>query len=161
MSPSTIIWDHASDFANWTAHRIDDASASRGKQLFFREKEIERHERLTTIMAKLDADERQLLMKAPHEEEEKEEAVASAAKADTDEETIQYPFYTQVTSALRNAKVDIAKWAVVVTHSFHIDIFSYENSVTDFTLAKYSLVLRAAKRITCAQRKREINAKLD
>ena len=68
-------------------------------------------------MAKLDADdERQLLMKAPHEEEEKEEAVASAAKADTDEETIQYPFYTQVTSALRNAKVDIAKWAVVVTH---------------------------------------------
>ena len=70
------------------------------------------------IMAKLDADERKLLMNAPHEEEEKEEAVSSAAKAkaDTDEETIQYPFYTQVTSALRNAKVDIAKWAVVVTH---------------------------------------------
>lgn len=83
----------------------------------FREKEMERHERLMTIMAKLDADER-LLMKAPHEEEEKEEAVASSAKAkaDIDEETIQYPFYTQVTSALRNAKVDIAKWAVVVTH---------------------------------------------
>ena len=71
-------------------------------------------------MAKLDADERQLLMKAPHKEEEKEEAVASAAKAkakaNIDEETIQYPFYTQVTSALRNAKVDIAKWEVVVTH---------------------------------------------
>ena len=68
-------------------------------------------------MAKLDVDER-LLMKAPHEEEEKEEAVASAAKAkaDIDEETIQYPFYTQVTLALRNARVDIAKWAVVVTH---------------------------------------------
>ena len=59
-----------------------------------------------------------MLMKAPHEEEEKEEAVASAAKAkaDIDEETIQYPFYTQVTSALRNARVDITKWAVVVTH---------------------------------------------
>lgn len=97
----------------------------------FREKAIEGHERLTMIMAKLDAVERQLLMKAPHEEEEKEEAVASAAKAkaDIDEETIQYPFYTQVTSALRNARVDIAKWAVVVTHSFHIDIFSYENTV--------------------------------
>ena len=47
------------------------------------------------------------------------------------------------------------------THSFHIDIFRYENSVTDFALAKYSLVLRAAKRITRVQRKREINAKLD
>ena len=33
-SPSTIIWDHASDFANWTAQRIDVASASRGEQLF-------------------------------------------------------------------------------------------------------------------------------
>ena len=33
-SPSTIIWDHASDFANWAAQRIDDASASRGEQLF-------------------------------------------------------------------------------------------------------------------------------
>ena len=84
----------------------------------FREKAIEGHERLMMIMAKLDAVERQLLMKAPHKEEEKEEAVASAAKAkaNIDEETIQYPFYTRVTSALRNARVDIAKWEVVVTH---------------------------------------------
>ena len=40
------------------------------------------------IIAKLDAVERQLLMKAPHKEEEKEEAVASAAKANVDEETV-------------------------------------------------------------------------
>uniref|UniRef100_A0A2N9IJB3 Pre-mRNA processing factor 4 (PRP4)-like domain-containing protein n=1 Tax=Fagus sylvatica TaxID=28930 RepID=A0A2N9IJB3_FAGSY len=99
----------------------------------FGEREMERRERLRTIMAKLDAEgQLEKLMKA-HEEEE---AAASAAKADVEEEFVQYPFYTEGTKALLDARVDIAK---------------------------YSLV-RAALRIKCAERKRDdpdMDAELD
>lgn len=75
----------------------------------FGEREMERRERLRTIMAKLDA-EGQLdkLMKA-HEEEE---AAASAAKADFEEEIVEYPFYTEGTKTLLDARVDIAKYSL-------------------------------------------------
>lgn len=76
----------------------------------FGEREMERRERLRTIMAKLDAEgQLEKLMKA-HEEEE---AAASAAKADVEEEFVQYPFYTEGTKALLDARVDIAKYSLV------------------------------------------------
>lgn len=76
----------------------------------FGEREMERRERLRTIMAKLDAEgQLEKLMKA-HEEEE---AAASAAKADAEEEIVQYPFYTEGTKALLDARVHIAKYSLV------------------------------------------------
>jgi U4/U6 small nuclear ribonucleoprotein PRP4 len=76
----------------------------------FGEREMERRERLRTIMAKLDAEgQLEKLMKA-HEEEE---AAASAAKADAEEEIVQYPFYTYGSKALLDARVHIAKYSLV------------------------------------------------
>lgn len=75
----------------------------------FGEREMERRERLRTIMAKLDAEgQLEKLMKA-HEEEE---AAASAAKADAEDEIVQYPFYTEGTKALLDARIQIAKYSL-------------------------------------------------
>ena len=62
------------------------------------------------IMVKLD-NEGQLekLMKA-HEEEE---AAASVATEEDEEEMLQYPFYTEGSKALLDARIDIAKYSIV------------------------------------------------
>ncbi|XP_028761417.1 U4/U6 small nuclear ribonucleoprotein PRP4-like protein [Neltuma alba] len=75
----------------------------------FGEREMERRDRLRMIMAKLDAEgQLEKLMKA-HEDEE---AVASAAQEEA-EEDLQYPFYTEGSKALLDARVDIAKFSLV------------------------------------------------
>ncbi|KAI4300834.1 hypothetical protein L6164_034166 [Bauhinia variegata] len=74
----------------------------------FGEREMERRDRLRMIMAKLDAEgQLEKLMKA-HEDEE---AAASAPK-DEVEEDIQYPFYTEGSKALLDARIHIAKYSV-------------------------------------------------
>lgn len=76
----------------------------------FGEREMERRDRLRAIMAKLDAEgQLEKLMKA-HEEEE---AAASAAAMgdDMEEDTLQYPFYTEGSRALLDARIDIAKFS--------------------------------------------------
>lgn len=76
----------------------------------FGEREMERRDRLRMLMAKLDA-EGQLdkLMKA-HDEEE---AAATTTTVDAEEEMIQYPFYTEGSKALLDARIDIAKYSIV------------------------------------------------
>lgn len=76
----------------------------------FGEREMERRDRLRAIMAKLDAEgQLEKLMKA-HEEEE---AAASAAAGDEmEEDTLQYPFYTEGSKALLDARIDIAKFSI-------------------------------------------------
>ncbi|CAL5420759.1 unnamed protein product [Camellia sinensis] len=75
----------------------------------FGEREMERRDRLRMLMAKLDA-EGQLdrLMKA-HEDEE---AAASVTKEEA-EDDIQYPFFTEGSKALLQARGAIAKYSVV------------------------------------------------
>lgn len=74
----------------------------------FGEREMERRDRLRMLMARLDAEgQLEKLMKA-HEDEE---AAASAAPAE--EEDIQYPFYTEGSKALLDARVEIAKYSLV------------------------------------------------
>lgn len=75
----------------------------------FGEREMERRDRLRALMAKLD-NEGQLekLMKA-HEDEE---ASASVGPSET-EEDIQYPFYTEGSQALLEARREIAKYSIV------------------------------------------------
>ncbi|KAF5941157.1 hypothetical protein HYC85_022324 [Camellia sinensis] len=75
----------------------------------FGEREMERRDRLRMLMAKLDA-EGQLdrLMKA-HEDEE---AAASVTKEEA-EDDIQYPFFTEGSKALLQARGEIAKYSVV------------------------------------------------
>lgn len=76
----------------------------------FGEREMERRDRLRMIMAKLDAEgQLEKLMKA----DEDEEAAASAAKEDAEEEVFQYPFYTYGSKALLDARVDIVKYSIV------------------------------------------------
>lgn len=76
---------------------------------FFGEREMERRDRLRMLMAKLDS-EGQLdrLMKALEEEE----AAATATGADVEEEMLQYPFYTEGSKALLDARIDIAKYSI-------------------------------------------------
>lgn len=75
----------------------------------FGEREMERRDRLRMIMAKLDAEgQLEKLMKA-HEDEE---AAASAPKDEAEEE-LQYPFYTEGSKSLRDARIDIAKYSLV------------------------------------------------
>lgn len=75
----------------------------------FGEREMERRDRLRMIMAKLDAEgQLEMLMRA-HEEEE---AAGLAAMEDAEEEMIQYPFYTEGSKALLNARIDIAKYSI-------------------------------------------------
>ncbi|KAL8154323.1 LOW QUALITY PROTEIN: hypothetical protein V2J09_012083, partial [Rumex salicifolius] len=74
----------------------------------FGEKEMERRDRLRMLMAKLDAEgQLEKLMKA-HEDEE----AASAGRDQVEEETIQYPFYTEGSNALLEARLDIAKFSL-------------------------------------------------
>lgn len=76
---------------------------------FFGEREMERRDRLRMIMAKLDAEgQLEKLMKA-HEEEED---AASATTEYVDEEMLQYPFYTEGSKALLEARVEIAKYSI-------------------------------------------------
>lgn len=76
---------------------------------FFGEREMERRDRLRMIMAKLDAEgQLEKLMKA-HEEEED---AASATMEYVDEEMLQYPFYTEGSKALLEARVEIAKYSI-------------------------------------------------
>ncbi|KAK4484064.1 hypothetical protein RD792_011283 [Penstemon davidsonii] len=75
----------------------------------FGEREMERRERLRTLMAKLDAEgQLESLMKA-HEEEE----AAAAAALPEPEEDVQYPFYTEGSQALLEARREIAKYSIV------------------------------------------------
>lgn len=76
----------------------------------FGEREMERRDRLRMLMAKLDS-EGQLdrLMKA-HDEEE---AAATATTGDVEEEMLQYPFYTEGSKALMDARINIAKYSIV------------------------------------------------
>lgn len=76
----------------------------------FGEREMERRERLRNLMAKLDSEgQLERLMKA-HEDEE---ASGSVAPGEGLEEDIQYPFYTEGSKALLDARVDIAKYSIV------------------------------------------------
>ncbi|CAA2986637.1 U4 U6 small nuclear ribonucleo PRP4 [Olea europaea subsp. europaea] len=74
----------------------------------FGEKEMERRDRLRMLMAKLDSEgQLERLMKA-HEDEE------AAASAPTEvEEDIQYPFYTEGSQALLEARKEIAKYSIL------------------------------------------------
>ncbi|KAJ8753696.1 hypothetical protein K2173_026372 [Erythroxylum novogranatense] len=76
----------------------------------FGEREMERRDRLRMLMAQLDSEgQLEKLMKA-HEDEE---AVGTATRADdTEEETVLYPFYTEGSKELLNARIDIAKYSV-------------------------------------------------
>ncbi|CAK9175265.1 unnamed protein product [Ilex paraguariensis] len=76
----------------------------------FGEREMERRDRLRMLMAKLDAEgQLEMLMKA-HEEEE---AAGPLAQAEGTEEEIQYPFYTEGSEALLEARKEIAKYSIV------------------------------------------------
>lgn len=76
----------------------------------FGEREMERRDRLRSIMARLDTEgQLEMLMRA-HEEEE---AAAAAAAEDTEEEMLQYPFYTEGSKALLDARIDMAKYSLV------------------------------------------------
>lgn len=76
----------------------------------FGEREMERRDRLRMLMANLDAEgQLEKLMKA-HEEEE---AAASAVGEEPEEEMLQYPFYTEGSKALLDARIDIAKYSLV------------------------------------------------
>ncbi|KAL8489454.1 hypothetical protein ACS0TY_025376 [Phlomoides rotata] len=75
----------------------------------FGEREMERRDRLRALMAKLDSEgQLEKLMKA-HEDEE---AAASVAPSEL-EEDIQYPFYTEGSQALLEARREIAKYSIV------------------------------------------------
>ncbi|KAK3031473.1 hypothetical protein RJ639_035508 [Escallonia herrerae] len=77
----------------------------------FGEREMERRDRLRMLMAKLDSEgQLERLMKI-HEEEE---AAASAALTEgVEDESIQYPFYTEGPKSLLDARVEIAKYSIV------------------------------------------------
>ncbi|KAM1993071.1 hypothetical protein ACFX16_009453 [Malus domestica] len=76
----------------------------------FGEREMERRDRLRMIMARLDSQgELEKLLKV-HEEEEA--AASAAAVEDGDDQIIQYPFYTEGSKALLNARIDIAKYSI-------------------------------------------------
>jgi len=75
----------------------------------FGEREMERRDRLRMLMAKLDAEgQLEKLMKAHEEEEE----AASARKEDVEEEQLQYPFYTEGSKELLEARTFIAKFSI-------------------------------------------------
>nr|AFN53638.1 hypothetical protein [Linum usitatissimum] len=76
----------------------------------FGEREMERRDRLRMLMAKLDSEgQLEKLMKA-HEEEE---AAATTTAYDAEEEMVEYPFYTEGSRELLNARVSIVKYSVV------------------------------------------------
>lgn len=76
----------------------------------FGEREMERRDRLRSIMARLDAEgQLEKLMKV-HEEEE---AAATGGTEEAEEEVLQYPFYTEGSKALLDARIDIAKYSIL------------------------------------------------
>ncbi|CAA0837432.1 U4/U6 small nuclear ribonucleoprotein PRP4-like protein [Striga hermonthica] len=76
----------------------------------FGEREMERRDRLRSLMARLDAEgQLEKLMKAY----EDEEGAASSAAAAEPEEDILYPFYTEGSHALLEARKEIAKYSLV------------------------------------------------
>lgn len=76
----------------------------------FGEREMERRDRLRMIMVRLDTEgQLERLMKA----NEEEEAAASFAAEEAEEEMLQYPFYTEGSKALLDARIDIAKYSLV------------------------------------------------
>lgn len=75
----------------------------------FGEREMERRDRLRMIMAKLDADgQLEKLMKALEDEE-----AATSAPKDEAEDDLEYPFYTEGSKSLLDARIDIAKYSLV------------------------------------------------
>lgn len=75
----------------------------------FGEREMERRDRLRALLAKLDSEgQLEKLMKA-HEDEE---ASATAAPPDP-EEDIRYPFYTEGSQSLLEARREIARYSIV------------------------------------------------
>lgn len=75
----------------------------------FGEREMERRDRLRALLAKLDSEgQLEKLMKA-HEDEE---ASATAAPLDP-EEDIRYPFYTEGSQSLLEARREIARYSIV------------------------------------------------
>jgi U4/U6 small nuclear ribonucleoprotein PRP4 len=75
----------------------------------FREREMERRDRLRMIMAKLDADgQLEKLMKALEDEE-----AATSTPKDEAEDDLQYPFHNEGSNSLLNARIDIAKYSLV------------------------------------------------
>ncbi|XP_056692748.1 U4/U6 small nuclear ribonucleoprotein PRP4-like protein isoform X1 [Spinacia oleracea] len=75
----------------------------------FGEREMERRDRLRMLMAKLDAEgQLEKLMKAHEEEEE-----AASAKDEVEEEMLQYPFYTEGTQELLDARKFLVKFSIV------------------------------------------------
>ncbi|KAI6696842.1 hypothetical protein NL676_016961 [Syzygium grande] len=75
----------------------------------FGEREMERRDRLRMLMAKLDAEGQLEKLMTAHKDEE---AAASAAPEDVEEEMLQYPFYTERSKALLDARIDIAKFLI-------------------------------------------------
>ncbi|KAI6696839.1 hypothetical protein NL676_016958 [Syzygium grande] len=75
----------------------------------FGEREMERRDRLRMLMAKLDAEGQLEKLMKDHEDEE---AAASAALEDVEEEMLQYPFYTERSKAILDARIDIAKFSI-------------------------------------------------
>lgn len=77
----------------------------------FGEREMERRDRLRTLMGKLDSEgELERLMRV-HEEEEAAAAVSIADGAE--DENVQYPFYTEGPKNLLEARKEIAKYSLV------------------------------------------------
>ncbi|KAJ4835758.1 hypothetical protein Tsubulata_015933, partial [Turnera subulata] len=75
----------------------------------FGEREMERRDRLRTLMAKLDAEgQLEKLMKA-HDEEE---AAATTVPEVAEEESYDYPFLTEGSKALLDARISIAKFSI-------------------------------------------------
>ncbi|KAK1404533.1 U4/U6 small nuclear ribonucleoprotein PRP4-like protein [Heracleum sosnowskyi] len=77
----------------------------------FGEREMERRDRLRTLMGKLDSEgELERLMRV-HEEEEAAAAVSISDGAE--DENVQYPFYTEGPKNLLEARKEIAKYSLV------------------------------------------------
>ncbi|CAH9068693.1 unnamed protein product [Cuscuta epithymum] len=81
---------------------------------FFGEREMERRDRLRALMARLDSEGHlERLMKA-HEDEE---AFSASAGPTEDDDEIQYPFYTEGSKALLDARLEITKYSIVKSAS--------------------------------------------
>ncbi|KAK1567371.1 hypothetical protein Q3G72_011372 [Acer saccharum] len=76
----------------------------------FGKREMERRDRWRMLMAKLDAEGQLERLMIAHEEEE---AAATTTAQYDEEEMLQYPFYTEGSKALLDARIDIAKYSIV------------------------------------------------
>ncbi|KAK2662786.1 hypothetical protein Ddye_001360 [Dipteronia dyeriana] len=82
----------------------------------FGEREMERRDRLRMLMEKLDAEGQLERLMIANEEEE---AAATTTAQYDEEEMLQYPFYTEGSEALLDARIDIAKYSIVRAASRH------------------------------------------